>query len=98
MTLQKDPENSEQKRLLDFADLTDALVLEIGSGEGRLTHKYAGASKRTVGLDPDRDALRVAQADCPADMRSRVAWVCASATNIPFTKETFDRAVLAWSL
>ena len=72
--------------------------MEIGSGEGRLTHKYAHVSGRTVGLDPDQDALRVARADCPADLRNRVSWVGASAVNIPFAKETFDRAVLAWSL
>lgn len=98
MTVQKDPENSERKRLLDLGDLSDAHVLEVGSGEGRLTWKYAAATKRTVGLDPDQDALRVARADCPADLRNRVTWVTASATNIPFAKETFDRAVLAWSL
>lgn len=96
--IQKDPENSELKKLLDFADLADAHVLEVGSGEGRLTWKYAAASKRTVGLDPDQDALRIARADCPADLRKRVAWIAASAVNIPFAKETFDRAVLAWSL
>jgi len=98
MTLQKDPENAEQKRLLDFADFADAHVLEVGSGEGRLTWKYAAASKRTVGLDPDHDALRVARADCPAELRPRVTWTGASATHLPFAKETFDLAVLAWSL
>lgn len=98
MTLQKDPEDSERKRLLICADFANARVLEVGSGEGRLTWKYASASKRTVALDPDHDALRVARADCPADLRDRVSWTGASAVNIPFAKETFDIAVLAWSL
>ena len=98
MTVQKDAENAERKRLLDYADLAGQRVLEIGCGEGRLTWKYAAASARTVGLDLDPVALRVARADCPADLRERVEWTAASATHLPFAKETFDRAVLAWSL
>ncbi len=69
-----------------------------GGGEGRMTWKYASAARMTIGLDPDRDALRVARADSPADLRGQVHFTNASARNIPFAKETFDIAVLAWSL
>ena len=95
---QKDPENFERKKLLDFADFSDSRVLEIGCGEGRLTWKYALASRLTFGLDPDLSALRVARADCPPNLRPRVHLARASAYNIPFPKETFDIALLAWSL
>jgi ubiquinone/menaquinone biosynthesis C-methylase UbiE len=98
MKPQKDPENFERKKLLDFANFADSYVLEIGCGEGRLTWKYAAASARTVGLDPDFDSLRVARADHPADLRSRVDLLCASAYHLPLPKEKFDIAVLAWSL
>ena len=95
---QKDPEGFERKKMLDFADFADSRVLEIGCGEGRLTWKYAAASRVTFGLDPDSDALRVARADCPADLRGRVHLTRASAYHLPLPKETFDIAVLAWSL
>ena len=98
MTLQKDPEGFERKYLHRYADFRDARVLEIGCGEGRLTWKYASASRLTIGLDPDHDALRVARADCPADLRGRVHFTGASAYHLPLPKETFDTAVLAWSL
>ena len=98
MKPQKDPENFERKKLLDFADFADSRVLEIGCGEGRLTWKYAPASARTVGLDPDFDSLRVARADRPADLRGLVDLVRASSYHIPFAKEKFDIAILAWSL
>ena len=95
---QKDPEGFEKKTLLKYADFADSRVLEIGCGEGRLTWKYAAASGLTVGLDPDFDSLRVARADCPPDLRGRVHLARASAYHIPFSKEKFDVAILAWSL
>ncbi len=97
-TLQKDPEGFEKKTLHKFVDFTNARVLEIGCGEGRLTWKYAAASSLTVGFDPDHSALRIARADMPHDLQKHVHFAGASARHIPFSKETFDIAILAWSL
>jgi ubiquinone/menaquinone biosynthesis C-methylase UbiE len=96
--MQKDPEGNEKKILHKFVDFTNKRVLEIGCGEGRLTWKYAAAPNLTVGFDPDHQALCVAQADAPSVMRERVYFAQASANHIPFSKETFDIAILAWSL
>jgi ubiquinone/menaquinone biosynthesis C-methylase UbiE len=98
MTVQKDPEGFERRFLHKFADFAGKRVLEIGCGEGRLTWKYAAATNLTVGIDPDHDALRVARADSPHDLRKQVHLTCARASQIPFSKETFDIAILAWSL
>jgi ubiquinone/menaquinone biosynthesis C-methylase UbiE len=98
MVLQKDPEGFERKILHKYADFTDKRVLEVGCGEGRLTWKYAGTSDLTIGLDPDQGAVRVAYADSQSDMRGHVHFAQASARNIPFLHETFDIAILAWSL
>lgn len=94
----KDPEGNETKHLQKFVDVTGKRVLEIGCGEGRLTWRYASASNRTVGLDPDKDAIRVATIDRPSDLVNKVHFANAHAENIPFSKETFDIAILAWSL
>ena len=98
MTLQRDPEGFEKKILHKFADLANKRILEIGCGEGRLTWKYANASSVTIGFDPDRDALRVARAEAPSTARGYVHLAQAGASHIPFSKETFDIALLAWSL
>lgn len=98
MTLQRDPEGFEQKTLHALVDLNDKRVLEVGCGEGRLTFKYAAASSLTVGFDPDHDALRIARADSPHATQKHVHFAGASASHIPFAKETFDIAILAWSL
>ena len=94
----KDPEGFEQKRLHELVDFTGARVLEIGCGDGRLTWKYAAAAGSTFGFDPDFDELRIAQVDCPADLHQRVHLARADAYHIPFSKNTFDIAILAWSL
>ena len=105
MTVIKDPEGIEKKTLHKFVDFKDARVLEVGCGEGRLTWKYAGASSLTVGFDSDHSALRIARADAAAQLKPRdgsrgtyVHFTGASAKHIPFSKETFDIAILAWSL
>ncbi len=94
----KDPEGFEKKTLHKFVDFANARVLEIGCGEGRLTWKYAAASTLTVGMDPDQNALRIARADSPYDLREKVRFTRATARHLPFSKETFDIAILAWSL
>jgi ubiquinone/menaquinone biosynthesis C-methylase UbiE len=98
MPLQKDPENVEGKTLHRLVDFSHARVVEVGCGEGRLTFKYAGLAKQVIAFDPDHDALRVAKADSQLNGSPQIHFAEASASHIPFSKETFDIAILAWSL
>ncbi len=98
MTLQKDPEGNETKFLHEFADFRNKRVLEIGCGEGRLTWRYARSTRFSVGIDLDADSLRAAMMDRPADLQGKALFARGSALHLPFQKETFDIAVLAWSL
>lgn len=98
MSLQKDPENIEGKTLQRLLDVQGKRVLEVGCGEGRLTFKYAGLAKQVIAFDPDHDALRVAKADSHLYGTPQTHFAEASASHIPFSKETFDIAILAWSL
>jgi ubiquinone/menaquinone biosynthesis C-methylase UbiE len=97
MTVQKDAQRHESKYLHRFADFTDTRVLEIGCGEGRLTWQYAKATRSTIGIDLDRDGLRVALFDRPSDLKPKVHFSLAESEHLPFSKETFDLALFAWS-
>jgi ubiquinone/menaquinone biosynthesis C-methylase UbiE len=97
MTFQKDPEYNETKHLHQFVNFNGSRVLEIGCGEGRLTWRYAAKPALTIGIDPDRNALRVATIDRPTDLELRVHFANAIAEWLPFPSESFDIAILAWS-
>ena len=98
MALQKDVEKHETKALHKLVVFKDQRVLEVGCGEGRLTWEYARAARQIVGVDPDSDALRVASYDVPDDLRKTTTFACASSLKLPFPNESFDIALLSWSL
>ena len=98
MSLQKDLGRNEIKYLHKFVDFKDQRVLEIGCGEGRLTWQYAKETRSVVAIDLDRDALRVAKVDRPSDLNDQIYLACANSEYLPFSKEKFDIAILAWSL
>lgn len=98
MTSELDPDGVESRALLEAADFNRARVLEVGSGDGRLAFRYATASAFVVGIEPDARALASARDACPSYLRQRVAFARASALALPFRDNTFDIAVLAWSL
>jgi ubiquinone/menaquinone biosynthesis C-methylase UbiE len=97
MTLRKDPEGMETRHLNQMVDFSDQGVLEIGSGDGRLTWRYAHSTGRVTGIDLDADALRVAANDRPVSLKETVAFVRANSLHLPFPHETFDITILAWS-
>jgi ubiquinone/menaquinone biosynthesis C-methylase UbiE len=98
MAVQIDPERTEIKYLRRLADLTGKRVLEIGCGDGRLTWQYAESAGRVTGIDLHGEDLRVAAIDRPSDLNEKVLFARADSTHLPFAGDTFDIAILAWSL
>ena len=97
MTFYKDPEQTETKHLHKFADFAGKRVLEVGCGEGRLTWRYAASAGQVIGIDPDKDALRVATIERASDLEAKVHFANAQAEQLPFRTETFDFVIFAWS-
>ena len=95
--VEKDPEKLEAMHLLRFGDFAGKRVLEVGSGDGRLTWRYANEARRVVGVDVDGDGLRIAHIERPSDLADRALFVEATSLGLPFRKHSFDMAVLAWS-
>jgi ubiquinone/menaquinone biosynthesis C-methylase UbiE len=96
--MQRDPEETETKYLHTLADLSNARVIEIGCGDGRLTWRYAASAGRVVGTDPDPSRLTSARRDCPPVLYASLSFAQARAEALPFPPATFDLALLAWSL
>jgi len=98
MPLQRDPEGTEPRTLHEFADFNGTRVLEIGCGDGRLTWKYARSARQVMAIDLEAEDLRVARIERPNDLDEHVHFVRCDSITLPFQKESFDIALLSWSL
>ncbi len=98
MPMQKDPEGAETRFLHDIVDVTNAHVLEIGCGEGRLTWRYAASADKVVGIDLDTVRLATAHRECPPKLQANTGFTLATTNTLPFPSEAFDLAILAWSM
>ncbi len=98
MASELDPDGAEPQALLKAADFIDARVLEIGSGDGRLSSRYASVARFVVGIEPKvPNVASVADAP-PSDLKGCLRFMRASAMALPFCGEAFDIALLSWSL
>ncbi len=75
MTILLDPEEAETAILLDFTgDLAGMRVLEIGSGDGRLTWRFAHLAKYVVGIEPKTEKFSRAMTDLPSGLKNKIAF------------------------
>ncbi len=98
MTVLRDPEGAEPRALGELVDFTGKDVLEIGSGEGRLTWRYAERARSVLGLDASAKSVAAAREALPAHLRERVRFEVADVTATEPPAAAFDVALLAWSL
>ena len=98
MEPERDPEGVEVEYLARTGALQKRKVLEIGCGNGRLIWRYADNAKAVAGIDPDFEPLSEAIASRPESLATPLLVAHAEAVALPFGTETFESAILAWSL
>lgn len=94
----RDPAHTETQYLHAVADFTNKNILEIGTGNGRLTWRYADLCQSVVAVDINHTALVEAQASCPPKFCSKISFVHSQAQQLPLAAHRFEGAILAWSL
>jgi SAM-dependent methyltransferase len=85
---------------MGFVDLDGRRALEIGSGDGRLTWRYADRAAHVTAVEPYAPAVARAQENVPPEISRRV--VLRRAAFEEFAAEnagsSFDVAIFSWSL
>ena len=94
-----DPEGNESNALFNLpVTWTGASVLEVGSGDGRLTWRYADKAARVVAIEPDKEKHLLALTNRPRGME-HVEFLSLGLDEFERrNKERFDLAILSWSL
>jgi ubiquinone/menaquinone biosynthesis C-methylase UbiE len=98
VNVRRDPEEVETRYLHRLARPTGARVIEIGCGEGRLMWRYAAVTACVSGVDTSAIRLADARRARPESLANQVHLILATAEALPFADQTFDLAILAWSL
>ena len=100
MTIRIDPEGNEISALVDLVNVAGKQVLEVGSGDGRLTWRYAEAAAHVTAIEPFEEAFRRALKNRPFGLRDQVELVQIEFADFAAacTPETYDLAILSWSL
>jgi ubiquinone/menaquinone biosynthesis C-methylase UbiE len=80
-------------KILQFADLRDQEVLEIGCGDGRITTQLVGKVKRLVAIDPDPAIIAEAKENTKG-----VSLRIGSGEYLEFPSKSFDIILFTLSL
>jgi ubiquinone/menaquinone biosynthesis C-methylase UbiE len=89
------PRIGRETLVLERLPLDGARVIDIGCGEGWLTHLVAPKSRTTIGIDPSAIALERA---CAVNGVNNGTFIQASADDLPFDPASADVAIYYNSL
>jgi ubiquinone/menaquinone biosynthesis C-methylase UbiE len=93
-----DPEGHETRVLHELCDFGGKDVLEIGCGDGRLTWRFADVARSVLGLDLNEEWIARAIAATPEHLEQVVHFQVANIVTAQLPEESFDVAILSWSL
>lgn len=94
-----DPESNELEAIFRcYPFWTEKVVLEIGSGDGRLTWSYIEKVAHVTAIEPDADKHAAALKDRPTRAQNIDLLNLDLDAFVKQNKEKFDLAILSWSL
>jgi ubiquinone/menaquinone biosynthesis C-methylase UbiE len=88
----------ELRRLRADRYFRDRDVLDIGTGNGRLTWLIAPIARSVVGVDPDPDGIREADREARRRHVGNARFKASTAQDLGVGRERFDTALFSWSL
>jgi ubiquinone/menaquinone biosynthesis C-methylase UbiE len=93
-----DAEQAHLAGILRAADFRGRRVLEVGSGEGRLTWGFAPLAASVLAFDPDEEVIATARAECSQELREKVRFEVARGEEIEVPPHSVDLVFFSWSL
>lgn len=90
-----DPYGQFIKEITAHCDLSDKTILEVGCGQGRITHDLARHARRVVAIDSDERALQTARSRINAE---NVTFLRCRGESLAFPEGCFDLVVYSLSL
>jgi protein-L-isoaspartate O-methyltransferase len=93
-----DPASAEPGMIARAADFSGMRVLEVGSGDGRMTAMISKRAKSVLSIDPDEDAISAALKRAEEYGLHNVEYRVEDVCTIDLKTGEFDSAFLALSL
>lgn len=91
--MQSDINRIEFKKILEYSELSDKSVLEVGCGNGRVTEWIQKIPRKLIAIDPDKEKIEKAQQN-----NRNLDFKIMSGENLDFDNEIFDIVLFTFSL
>ncbi len=98
MSYSVDRDGVETAIIHDLVDFDGMSVLEVGCGNGRLTWSYGNEASEVIALDVNEAKIKEAVEACPVELRAKVTFRAADVNSLDTGDDSFDIAVLSYSL
>ena len=93
-----DPKGVETRVINDLVAFDGLEVLEVGCGDGRMTWRYADKASSVIAIDVNEEKIESARRATPEHLRSRVRFEVIDIARAELPGNSFDAAILAYSL
>lgn len=98
MSFTIDPQGVETRVINDLVDFDGLRVLEVGCGDGRMTWRFAEMASSVLAVDVNEEKIETAKRATEDHLRSKVSFEVCDIIQARLAGDSFDAAVLSYSL